>query len=153
MRSSTHLAAAAAAGAAASAASCEIFLTPSCPAAMLTTFQECDMGNLIEMRKKYKDEFEKVHGVKLGFMSAFTIASAKALQEIPAVNAVIDDETKEIVYRNYVDISVAVASPAGLVVPVRQQHALAAAASSHAHAPPPPAPLSRHLPHPSVPPL
>jgi 2-oxoglutarate dehydrogenase E2 component (dihydrolipoamide succinyltransferase) len=87
-------------------------------AAMLTTFQEVDMHNLIEMRKSYKDTFEKAHGVKLGFMSAFVQASTKALQEIPAVNAVIDDETNEIVYRNSVDVSVAVASPTGLVVPV-----------------------------------
>lgn len=87
-------------------------------AAMLTTFQEVDMGNLIELRNKYKDEFEKSHGVKLGFMSAFVRACTAALQEIPAVNAVIDDATNEIVYRNYVDVSVAVASPTGLVVPV-----------------------------------
>ncbi len=87
-------------------------------AAMLTTFQEVDMGNLMELRTSYKDEFEKHHGVKLGFMSAFVKASTAALQEIPAVNAFIDDGTKEIVYRNYCDISVAVSSPAGLVVPV-----------------------------------
>lgn len=84
--------------------------------AMLTTFQECDMGNLIAMRKQYKDAFEEKHGVKLGFMSAFIKASASALQEIPAVNAVIDGG--DIVYRDYCDISVAVASPRGLVVPV-----------------------------------
>jgi len=87
-------------------------------AAMLTTFQECDMGNVIDMRKAYKDEFEKKHGIKLGFMSAFVKASTAALQQIPAVNAYIDDATKEIVYREYVDISVAVSSPTGLVVPV-----------------------------------
>jgi 2-oxoglutarate dehydrogenase E2 component (dihydrolipoamide succinyltransferase) len=87
-------------------------------AAMLTTFQEVDMGPLIEMRNKYKEQFEKVHGVKLGFMSAFVRASSAALQELPAVNGVIDDATNEIVYRNYVDVSVAVASPNGLVVPV-----------------------------------
>jgi 2-oxoglutarate dehydrogenase E2 component (dihydrolipoamide succinyltransferase) len=87
-------------------------------AAMLTTFQEVDMGHLIDLRKKHKEEFEKIHGVKLGFMSAFVRAATTTLQEIPAVNAVIDDATKEIVYRNYVDISVAVASPNGLVVPV-----------------------------------
>lgn len=87
-------------------------------AAMLTTFQECDMGNLMELRKKYKDAFEKKHGVKLGFMSAFVKAATAALQEIPSVNAYIDKETNEIVYREFVDISVAVASPAGLVVPV-----------------------------------
>eukprot|EP00544_Gedaniella_sp_CCMP2646_P009478 CAMPEP_0202483912 /NCGR_PEP_ID=MMETSP1361-20130828/3066_1 /ASSEMBLY_ACC=CAM_ASM_000849 /TAXON_ID=210615 /ORGANISM="Staurosira complex sp., Strain CCMP2646" /LENGTH=374 /DNA_ID=CAMNT_0049112353 /DNA_START=173 /DNA_END=1297 /DNA_ORIENTATION=+ len=87
-------------------------------AAMLTTFQECDMGNLMEMRAEHKEEFQQKHGVKLGFMSAFVKASTAALQEIPAVNAYIDGETNEIVYREYVDISVAVASPNGLVVPV-----------------------------------
>jgi 2-oxoglutarate dehydrogenase E2 component (dihydrolipoamide succinyltransferase) len=87
-------------------------------AAMLTTFQEVDMGPLITMRNKYKEEFLKIHGVKLGFMSAFVRASTTALMELPAVNGVIDDETNEIVYRNYVDVSVAVASPTGLVVPV-----------------------------------
>ncbi|KAH8068659.1 dihydrolipoyllysine-residue succinyltransferase [Aureococcus anophagefferens] len=87
-------------------------------AACLTTFQECDMGALMELRKAHKDEFEKVHGVKLGFMSAFVAASTKALIEIPAVNAYIDDDAKEIVYRDYCDVSVAVASPNGLVVPV-----------------------------------
>jgi 2-oxoglutarate dehydrogenase E2 component (dihydrolipoamide succinyltransferase) len=86
--------------------------------AMLTTFQEVDMGYLTDLRKLHKEEFEKVHGVKLGFMSAFVKAATAALQEIPAVNGVIDDATNEIVYRNYVDISVAVASPTGLVVPV-----------------------------------
>lgn len=84
--------------------------------AMLTTFNEVDMSALIALRNKYKDLFEKEHGVKLGFMSPFLKAAATALQTIPAVNAVIDGP--EIVYRDYVDISVAVASPAGLVVPV-----------------------------------
>uniref|UniRef100_A0A7S2SA68 dihydrolipoyllysine-residue succinyltransferase n=1 Tax=Eucampia antarctica TaxID=49252 RepID=A0A7S2SA68_9STRA len=87
-------------------------------AAMLTTFQEVDMGNLMEVRSKYKEEFQEKHGVKLGFMSAFVKASTAALQELPAVNAYVDDATNEIVYREYVDISVAVASPKGLVVPV-----------------------------------
>lgn len=87
-------------------------------AAMLTTFQECDMGNFMELRNRHKDEFEKKHGVKLGFMSVFVKAATAALQEIPAVNAYIDDEAKEVVYREFVDISVAVASPSGLVVPV-----------------------------------
>jgi 2-oxoglutarate dehydrogenase E2 component (dihydrolipoamide succinyltransferase) len=87
-------------------------------AAMLTTFQECDMGNLMEMRKKHQDAFTKKHGVKLGFMSAFVQAATAGLQEIPAVDAYIDDKTQEIVYRDFVDISVAVASPTGLVVPV-----------------------------------
>lgn len=87
-------------------------------AAMLTTFQECDMGNLMEMRKKHQDVFTAKHGIKLGFMSAFVQAATAALQEVPIVNAYINDETQEIVYREYVDISVAVASPTGLVVPV-----------------------------------
>jgi len=87
-------------------------------AAMLTTFQECDMGNLMEMRKKYQDAFVAKHGIKLGFMSAFVLAATAALQEVPLVNAYIDDETKEIVYRDYCDISVAVASPKGLVTPI-----------------------------------
>jgi len=87
-------------------------------AAMLTTFQECDMGALMEMRKKHQDAFTAKHGIKLGFMSAFVQAATAALQEVPVVNAYIDDETQEIVYREFVDISVAVASPNGLVVPV-----------------------------------
>jgi 2-oxoglutarate dehydrogenase E2 component (dihydrolipoamide succinyltransferase) len=87
-------------------------------AAMLTTFQECDMGNLMEMRKKYQDVFVAKHGIKLGFMSAFVLAATAALQEVPLVNAYIDDKTKEIVYRDYCDISVAVASPKGLVTPI-----------------------------------
>lgn len=86
--------------------------------AMLTTFQEVDMSELMELRKQYKDVFEQAHGVKLGFMSAFVKASQFALQQIPAVNALIDDASQEIVYRDYIDISVAVASPRGLVVPV-----------------------------------
>ncbi|XP_026790134.3 dihydrolipoyllysine-residue succinyltransferase component of 2-oxoglutarate dehydrogenase complex, mitochondrial [Pangasianodon hypophthalmus] len=86
--------------------------------AMLTTFNEVDMSNITEMRKAYKDAFLKKHGIKLGFMSAFVKAAAYALVDQPAVNAVIDDTTKEIVYRDYVDISVAVATPKGLVVPV-----------------------------------
>ncbi|XP_074631610.1 dihydrolipoyllysine-residue succinyltransferase component of 2-oxoglutarate dehydrogenase complex, mitochondrial-like isoform X2 [Acropora palmata] len=84
--------------------------------AMLTTFNEVDMSNVAEMRTKHKDAFFKKHGVKLGFMSAFIKASAHALQSEPTVNAVI--EGSEIVYRDYVDISVAVATPKGLVVPV-----------------------------------
>lgn len=87
-------------------------------AAMLTTFQEVDMFELMALRSEHKEEFEKHHGVKLGFMSAFVKASTAALQELPAVNAYIDDATKEIVYRQYMDVSVAVASPSGLVVPV-----------------------------------
>uniref|UniRef100_A0A3P9LUS6 Dihydrolipoyllysine-residue succinyltransferase component of 2-oxoglutarate dehydrogenase complex, mitochondrial n=1 Tax=Oryzias latipes TaxID=8090 RepID=A0A3P9LUS6_ORYLA len=86
--------------------------------AMLTTFNEVDMSNISEMRKNYKDAFLKKHNIKLGFMSAFVKAAAYALTDQPAVNGVIDDTTKEIVYRDYVDISVAVATPKGLVVPV-----------------------------------
>lgn len=86
--------------------------------AMLTTFNEVDMSNIREMRDLHKDAFLKKHNTKLGFMSAFVKAAAHALTDQPAVNAVIDDTTKEIVYRDYVDISVAVATPKGLVVPV-----------------------------------
>jgi 2-oxoglutarate dehydrogenase E2 component (dihydrolipoamide succinyltransferase) len=85
--------------------------------AMLTTFQECDMSGLFAIREKYGDAFAKAHsGVKLGFMSAFVKAAATALRESPEVNGVIDGE--DVVFRNYVDISIAVASPKGLVVPV-----------------------------------
>jgi 2-oxoglutarate dehydrogenase E2 component (dihydrolipoamide succinyltransferase) len=83
---------------------------------MLTTFNEIDMSNAIEMRNQNKDAFLKQHGLKLGFMSAFVKATAYALQAQPVVNAVIDEN--EIIYRDYVDISVAVATPKGLVVPV-----------------------------------
>ncbi|XP_028253802.1 dihydrolipoyllysine-residue succinyltransferase component of 2-oxoglutarate dehydrogenase complex, mitochondrial-like [Parambassis ranga] len=86
--------------------------------AMLTTFNEVDMSNIQDMRKIHKDAFLKKHNMKLGFMSAFVKAAAHALTDQPAVNAVIDDTTKEIIYRDYVDISVAVATPKGLVVPV-----------------------------------
>lgn len=85
---------------------------------MLTCFQEVDMSGIMNLRKEYKESFEKMHGVKLGFMSAFAKASANALQQVPSVNAVIDDTKGEIIYRDYVDISVAVSSPRGLVVPV-----------------------------------
>ncbi|TNM94968.1 hypothetical protein fugu_017727 [Takifugu bimaculatus] len=86
--------------------------------AMLTTFNEVDMSNIQEMRTLHKDAFLQKHGIKLGFMSAFVKAAAHALTDQPAVNAVIDGATNEIVYRDYVDISVAVATPKGLVVPV-----------------------------------
>ncbi len=85
-------------------------------AAMLTTFQDCDMSRAIEMRHTYKDEFAKKHGVRLGFMSFFIKAAAYALKEYPMANAIIDGD--EIVYRNYMDIAVAVATPTGLIVPV-----------------------------------
>lgn len=85
-------------------------------AASLTTFNEIDMSALMDMRKKYKDEILKEHDVKLGYMSAFAKACCFALKEIPAANASI--EGQEIVYRDYVDLSVAVATPKGLVTPV-----------------------------------
>ena len=85
-------------------------------AAMLTTYNEIDMTSIMEMRNLYKDEFLKKHDMKLGFMSMFVSAAAKALQEAPIVNAVIDGD--DVVYRDYIDMSVAVSSPTGLVVPV-----------------------------------
>lgn len=85
-------------------------------AAILTTFNEVDMTNVIEMRNRYKESFEKKHGVKLGFMSFFVKAAIQALKEIPEVNAEINGD--EIIYKNYYDIGVAVSAPQGLVVPV-----------------------------------
>jgi len=85
-------------------------------AAMLTTFNEVDMSAVMELRKRYRDLFEKKHGVKLGFMGLFTKAVCHALQEIPAVNAEIDGD--EIVYKNYAHIGIAVGTDRGLVVPV-----------------------------------
>jgi 2-oxoglutarate dehydrogenase E2 component (dihydrolipoamide succinyltransferase) len=85
-------------------------------AAMLTTFNDVDMTAVIEARAKYKDLFEKKHGVRLGFMGFFVKAATMALKDIPSVNASIDGD--EIVYHDYADISVAVSSPGGLVVPV-----------------------------------
>ncbi|OYU36081.1 2-oxoglutarate dehydrogenase complex dihydrolipoyllysine-residue succinyltransferase [Novosphingobium sp. PASSN1] len=85
-------------------------------AAMLTTFNDVDMSAVMEARAKYKDVFEKKHGVKLGLMSFFAKASVLALKDIPSVNAQMQGD--EIVYFDYVDISVAVSAPNGLVVPV-----------------------------------
>ena len=85
-------------------------------AALLTTFNDVDMSAVMEARAKYKDVFEKKHGVKLGLMSFFAKASVLALKDIPSVNAQIQGD--EIVYFDYVDISVAVSAPNGLVVPV-----------------------------------
>ncbi|MCB9989561.1 MAG: 2-oxoglutarate dehydrogenase complex dihydrolipoyllysine-residue succinyltransferase [Rhodospirillales bacterium] len=85
-------------------------------AAILTTFNEVDMGAVMDLRKEYKEHFEKKHGVKLGFMSFFVKACVNALKEIPAVNAEIDGD--EIIYKNYYDLGVAVSTPQGLVVPV-----------------------------------
>lgn len=84
--------------------------------ASLTTFNEIDCSNMMALRKKYQDEFVAKHGTKLGFMSMFVRASVAALQDQPAVNASI--EGKEIVYKDFCDISVAVAAPKGLVTPV-----------------------------------
>jgi len=84
--------------------------------AMLTTFNELDMSAIMQLRKDNQDAFVKKHGIKMGFMSAFVKASAYALTKQPTVNAVIDGQ--EVVYRDYVDVSVAVATPKGLVVPV-----------------------------------
>ena len=85
-------------------------------AALLTTFNEVDMSAAMALRTKYREAFEKKHGVRLGFMSLFVKASIAALKELPAVNASIDGE--DIVYKNYYDIGVAVGTPQGLVVPV-----------------------------------
>ncbi len=85
-------------------------------AAMLTTFNEVDMKAVMELRSRYKDLFEKKHGVKLGFMGFFTKAVCHALKEIPAVNAEIDGN--EIIYKNFAHIGVAVGTEKGLVVPV-----------------------------------
>jgi 2-oxoglutarate dehydrogenase E2 component (dihydrolipoamide succinyltransferase) len=85
-------------------------------AAMLTTFNDVDMSAVMELRKDYREAFEKKHGVKLGFMGFFVKAAVQALKEIPAVNAEIDGE--DIVYKNYYHIGVAVGTERGLVVPV-----------------------------------
>ncbi|XP_073286980.1 dihydrolipoyllysine-residue succinyltransferase component of 2-oxoglutarate dehydrogenase complex 2, mitochondrial-like [Primulina huaijiensis] len=84
--------------------------------ALLTTFNEVDMTNLMKLRSDYKDTFLEKHGVKLGLMSGFVKAAISALQKQPIVNAVIDGD--DIIYRDYVDISIAVGTPKGLVVPV-----------------------------------
>jgi 2-oxoglutarate dehydrogenase E2 component (dihydrolipoamide succinyltransferase) len=84
--------------------------------AMLTTFNEVDMSAVLELRKQYKDRFEKSHGVRLGFMSFFVKAAVEALQRFPVVNASVDE--KDIVYHGYYDIGIAVSSPRGLVVPI-----------------------------------
>lgn len=85
-------------------------------AAILTTFNEVDMSQVIRLRSQLKENFEKKHGVKLGFMSFFTKACIVALKEFPAVNAEIDGD--ELVYKNYYDIGIAVGTPQGLVVPI-----------------------------------
>jgi len=83
---------------------------------MLTTFNEVDMGELMTLRKAYKETFEQRHGARLGFMSFFVRACVSALHEIPAVNAEISGD--EIIYENYVNMGVAVGTDRGLVVPV-----------------------------------
>jgi 2-oxoglutarate dehydrogenase E2 component (dihydrolipoamide succinyltransferase) len=85
-------------------------------AAMLTTFNEIDLTNVIALRNRYKEPFEKEHGVKLGFMSFFVKASVEALKKFPVVNASI--EGNDIVYHDYFDVGIAVSSERGLMVPV-----------------------------------
>jgi len=85
-------------------------------AAMLTTFNDVDMSQIMELRKEYKDDFQKRHGVKLGFMGFFVKACVQALKDIPAVNAEIDGD--DLVYKNYYHVGVAVGTERGLVVPV-----------------------------------
>ena len=85
-------------------------------AAMLTTYNEVDMASVMDLRTTYKDQFEKKHGVKLGFMSFFVKACIHALHEVPEVNAEVDGQ--DVVYKNYVHMGVAVGTPNGLVVPV-----------------------------------
>ncbi len=84
--------------------------------AMLTTFNEADMSNIMSIRKQYKDQFKEQHGVSLGFMSFFTKAVTEALKSFPAVNARIEGD--EIVFHDYADIGIAVSAPKGLMVPV-----------------------------------
>lgn len=84
--------------------------------AMLTTFNEVDMSAIMDIRKKYKDQFKEHHGVNLGFMSFFTKACCYALQAYPSVNAYIDGD--QIIFHDYCDVSIAVSAPKGLVVPV-----------------------------------
>jgi 2-oxoglutarate dehydrogenase E2 component (dihydrolipoamide succinyltransferase) len=85
-------------------------------AALLTTFNDVDMTAVMEARSRYKDLFEKKHGIRLGFMGFFVKAAALAVRDVPSVNAAIEGD--EIVYRDYLDVSVAVSAPNGLVVPV-----------------------------------
>lgn len=86
-------------------------------AALLTTFQECDIGDFLDMRNDLNEAFEKKNGVPLGLLSGFVKAASEALIEVPAVNSSLDDEAKEIVYHNYTDINIALPSSKGLVVP------------------------------------
>ena len=84
--------------------------------AMLTTFNEVNMQNVIDLRNQYKVRFEQKHAVKLGFMSFFVKASIEALKRFPAINASIDDN--DIIYHGYYDLGIAVSTPRGLIVPV-----------------------------------
>ena len=100
-------------------------------AAMLTTFNDVDMSEVMKLRAHYKDAFEKRHGVKLGFMGFFVKACVQALKELPAVNAEIDGE--DLVYKNYYHIGIAVGTDKGLVVPVvRDADALSLAGTEKA---------------------
>ena len=85
-------------------------------AAILTTFNEINMKPVMDLRRRYKQEFQEKHGVKLGFMSFFVKAAVEALQEFPAVNASVDGT--DIIYHRFYDIGIAVSSPRGLVVPI-----------------------------------
>ena len=85
--------------------------------AMLTTFNEVDMTNILALRKKYQDDFLAKYGIKLGFMSIFAKACAKVLMEMPEVNAQISEDGNNIIYHDYADISIAISTPTGLVVP------------------------------------
>ena len=85
-------------------------------AALLTTFNDVDMTAVMEARSRYKDLFEKKHAIRLGFMGFFVKAAALAVRDVPSVNAYIEGD--EIVYHDYLDVSVAVSAPNGLVVPV-----------------------------------
>jgi 2-oxoglutarate dehydrogenase E2 component (dihydrolipoamide succinyltransferase) len=82
---------------------------------MLTTFNEVDLTNIMALRKKYQDKFVEKHGIKLGFMSLFAKACAQVLLEMPQVNAIIDGDN--VIYHDYADISIAISTPTGLVVP------------------------------------
>lgn len=94
----------------------ERLLSATQETAMLTTFNEVNMKPLMDLRAKYKDRFEKAHGVKLGFMSPFVKAATEALKRFPAINASIDGD--DIIYHGYYDVGIAVSSDRGLVVPV-----------------------------------
>jgi len=84
--------------------------------ATLTTFNEVDMSEIMSLRAKYNEEFQKKYGIKLGFMSFFLKAATNALMEMPVVNSVIEGDN--VIYRDFIDISVAVSTPTGLMVPV-----------------------------------